>query len=349
MFAFVCNLGPESEICLPMTNPDESGVRPPITMARSVALNDFDQVRSSFSNWQGQIDQLSTGRFSGALRVVRGSIVRLLAIEGNQQVLLRGRDAADMFSVYTVSTGNAGSTWRGHRFSAGHIVAVGGDAEIEHNSARTTHNLGLTLRASDLTEAARVLLADNHERPLHTWAAFSPSPEIFDRLNRKLHSLLTLGVADPTVLGTPEGRRMEQECVRSVVATVFPASVRGPALSLPGRSQLIRRAEEFMRSRLGDPIGAIDLCRELRVSDRTLRLAFRERFGLGPMVYYKSLRLNAVRAKLREAPDASIAEIARATGFHHLGNFASDYRRQFGERPSQTDRSESRLPDMDCQ
>lgn len=97
-----------------------------------------------------------------------------------------------------------------------------------------------------------------------------------------------------------------------------------------------------MRSRLGDRVGVIDLCRELGVSDRTLRLAFRGRYGLGPMNYFKCLRLNAVRSRLKANPLVPIAELARGCGFHHLGNFAADYRRLFGERPSETPRS---IPD----
>jgi AraC family ethanolamine operon transcriptional activator len=97
---------------------------------------------------------------------------------------------------------------------------------------------------------------------------------------------------------------------------------------------LVRRAEEFMRSRLGHRFGAIDLCRELGVSDRTLRLAFRERYGLGPMAYYKALRLNAVRSRLKAGAVVAVAAAAREFGFHHLGNFAADHRRLFGEPPS---------------
>ena len=96
-----------------------------------------------------------------------------------------------------------------------------------------------------------------------------------------------------------------------------------------------------MRSRLSDPVGAIDLCRELEISDRTLRLAFRERYGLGPMAFYKGLRLNAVRSRLMAAQPVAVAAVARELGFHHLGNFAADYRKLFGERPSETDPSRS--------
>jgi len=102
-----------------------------------------------------------------------------------------------------------------------------------------------------------------------------------------------------------------------------------------------------MRSRLREPVGAIELCREIGTSDRSLRLAFRERYGVGPMVYYKYLRLNAVRSRIRSAPTVLIMEAAREFGFHHLGNFAADYQRLFGERPSETGRSRG-MPTRDA-
>jgi AraC family ethanolamine operon transcriptional activator len=100
----------------------------------------------------------------------------------------------------------------------------------------------------------------------------------------------------------------------------------------------VQQAEQYMRDRLVEPVGAIDLCRQLKVSDRTLRLAFRERYGIGPMGYYKRLRLNAVRTALRADPRMSVAAAAVTFGFHHLSNFAADYRRLFGENPSDTPR-----------
>lgn len=91
-----------------------------------------------------------------------------------------------------------------------------------------------------------------------------------------------------------------------------------------------------MRSRLHEPLGIVELCASLGVSARTLRRAFLERFGLGPMTYYRRIRLNATRAALKGSPPHGVAEVARQFGFHHLGNFAADYRCLFGERPSVT-------------
>jgi len=306
--------------------------------ARVIPLSDFSQASAMFASWRGQFEQISSGRFNGTLRVVRGGLVRIIVIEANQRVLIRGHDAGGLFSVYPVTDGNAGSVWQGRRLTPGQLVIHGTEAEADHYSARRTENMGVSLCPEALKEAARALLCIDVVPLPQTWTALSQPPEAFAGLNRQLAHFLSMGVADPTLLGTQEGHRFEQECVRSLVASLFARAAPQPALSQPARCLLVRRAEEFMRSRLSEPVGAIDLCRELGTSDRTLRLAFRERYGLGPMAYSRCLRLNAVRSRLRTNSLVAIADAAREFGFHHLGNFAADYRRLFGERPSETTR-----------
>lgn len=299
--------------------------------ATFIRLADVEAAGTLFANWQGRFEQISCGRFAGTLQVVRGSLVRIIGITANQRVRLRGHDVARLFSVFLVTDGNAGSLWQCRRLTPGQLVVDGTDAETDHCTARRTDNLGVSLPREDCEAAAAALLGTDAVTLPWSWAVLSPPPEAFANLRRRLSSLLSRGLADPFLLRTPEGDRLEQECVRALFASLFSAAAPQLALSLPARSLLLRRAEEFMRSRLGDRFGAIDLCRELGVSDRTLRLTFRERYGLGPMAYYKTLRLNAVRSRLKA--DA-VATAAREFGFHHLGNFAADYRRLFGESPS---------------
>lgn len=310
--------------------------QPVLPTARVIPLTDFDQLSPLFSNWQGRFEQLSSGRFEGMLRVVQGRTVRVLAIAGNQRVMLRGREAAKLFSVYPVIAENATSVWQGRRLRPGQLVVHGINADTNHTSARQTKDYGMSLRPEALQVAIRALLNSDDATLPPTWAALSPAPDAFDSLNRQLTRLLSMGVADPTLLESPEGHRLEQECVRSLVAALFSTAVPKQRLSLPGRTRLVRLAEELMRARIADPFGAVDLCRELSVSERTLRLAFRERYGLGPMAYYKCLRLNAVRSRLKSNALIAVATAAHENGFHHLGNFAADYRRLFGERPSET-------------
>jgi AraC family transcriptional regulator, ethanolamine operon transcriptional activator len=308
------------------------------TIARIIRLTDFEQLGPIFSNWQGRFEQLTAGPFRGTLQVLDTGCVRVTAIEGNQRVLLRGRDAAGQFSVHPVIAENASGVWQGCRLTPGQLVVLGADSEVHHCSARQTRALRISFKPKVWETAVQSLL--NMEEPLQwlTWAVATPQTKSFAELQRRLHQLLNIGLADPTILGTLECTRIEQECIRSVVAALVPGPVSDLRLSLPRRSRVLRNAEEFMRARLVDPVGAIDLCRELGVSDRTLRLAFQERYGLGPMGYYKFLRLNAVRTRLKSNPHTAIADAAREFGFHHLGNFAADFRRLFGERPSEARR-----------
>jgi AraC family ethanolamine operon transcriptional activator len=93
-----------------------------------------------------------------------------------------------------------------------------------------------------------------------------------------------------------------------------------------------------MQANLMTPLSVLELCRELGVSERTLHYAFQEFRGMSTMAYFKASRLNAVRQELKAAPasTASVHEIAQRWGFWHTGEFAADYRRLFGELPSQT-------------
>ena len=80
-----------------------------------------------------------------------------------------------------------------------------------------------------------------------------------------------------------------------------------------------------------------DLCRMAGTSERTLYYAFIDRFGIPPARFMKLFRLNRVRAALCGArPPISIADTANRWDFWHMGQFARDYRRLFGEAPSQT-------------
>ena len=93
-----------------------------------------------------------------------------------------------------------------------------------------------------------------------------------------------------------------------------------------------------MMGRLVDRLNVEDVCAEHDVSERTLRYAFQDRYGLGPMAYFKTQKLNALRRRLKAAGAAepSVNALAAQWGFDRTGNLAADYRRLFGELPSQT-------------
>ena len=81
-----------------------------------------------------------------------------------------------------------------------------------------------------------------------------------------------------------------------------------------------------------------DLCRAVGVGQRRLQLAFAEGLGISPMRYLKLRRLNAIHEQLvNTKPNPPlIKQVARRAGFTHMGKFAQDYKKVFGECPSET-------------
>lgn len=89
----------------------------------------------------------------------------------------------------------------------------------------------------------------------------------------------------------------------------------------------------------GDAPPDIDtLCRRLRTSRRSLQNGFRQVVDTTPVHYLRSLRLNAVRARLLATSPAAltVGQAATDAGFDHLSHFGARYRELFGELPSQT-------------
>lgn len=99
----------------------------------------------------------------------------------------------------------------------------------------------------------------------------------------------------------------------------------------------IRKALDHMRRSRGEPVTVAELAAACGVPERTLRKHFRRFVGLSPLAHLRRLRLAAARADLLACEGTlSVTEIATRHGFAHLGRFASDYARHFGEPPSAT-------------
>ncbi|MFZ2103249.1 MAG: helix-turn-helix domain-containing protein [Oricola sp.] len=127
------------------------------------------------------------------------------------------------------------------------------------------------------------------------------------------------------------------------VLHIATTQVDGATLSFNDRSralQIGRTARAFVDDRLEtDELPTVfDICEALDVSERTLQYAFREYVGLSPTAYLRTCRLNRVRAELTASgpQEATITQMAMRFGFLHLGRFAGDYKRMFGESPSAT-------------
>lgn len=112
------------------------------------------------------------------------------------------------------------------------------------------------------------------------------------------------------------------------------------------RAGIVRRGAQVIRRLVEDRRGysSQELCRILGVSERNLQLHFKQSLGISPKAWFRRQSLNLVRSELlRTGPQGrTVTEVAVDFGFNHLGRFAGDYRKLFGESPSRTRQNGSR-------
>ena len=98
-------------------------------------------------------------------------------------------------------------------------------------------------------------------------------------------------------------------------------------------------AREYIEAHLEKPLPIPEICAFAGISQRTLERAFAIEFGMSPVQYLRTIRLNEVHRILRkpvEDDDFYVTRVADRFGFNHLGRFSREYKQLYGELPSET-------------
>jgi AraC family ethanolamine operon transcriptional activator len=164
-------------------------------------------------------------------------------------------------------------------------------------------------------------------------------PESFPCLRVYLEQLYELLIQQSPLLQKPDFQQIVLADFLPLFIMALPAQrEQKVAAKFFRRSRLVKQADEYMRSHLDQPLTLTDLCKALDISSRALCYGFQEIFGMSPMAYLKTLRLQGVFRVLRAAQPSpkTVTETATQFGFYHLGFFSRDYKQMFGELPSET-------------
>lgn len=225
-------------------------------------------------------------------------------------------------------------------FSGGHAHVLEPNRAVKYASDDGTAfvvNIGLR----DLTEASSKL---SHSRERGPRARTMDLSLMTSRGAQFLRNVASLWAAAHESAAASESivlPEKQAEVVESfLLATSLSDSAADADISPPSRMTAtgLTRAEEWICANVCRPITRTELCEVADLNVRTLTRGFEHRYGLGPIAFTRARRLEATyRALLAAEPDsASVTDIAYDHGFAHLGRFAIEYRRAFGELPSTT-------------
>jgi AraC-like DNA-binding protein len=205
----------------------------------------------------------------------------------------------------------------------------------EEGGARLT----LVLTKDDLVRHLTTLL----DEPLAAPLEFQPSLNLTGGFGQRLARFITLAVLElegsDSLLRNPLAARDFVEFVMTGLLTSHPHNY---THALQHRCRPIapsdlKRAVDFIEANLNAPISLVEVAAAAGVPGRTLFHHFHRFLGVTPMHYVRRARLQRVHDRLcRAGSETSVTEAAVSCGFTHLGRFSAEYRKQFGESPSET-------------
>jgi len=118
--------------------------------------------------------------------------------------------------------------------------------------------------------------------------------------------------------------------------------------SLPNKIRIDKTCQKFSKiidyihGNLSEITTIYQICENTNIPERTIRRLINKKYDLSPKNYLNKLRLNEVRKNLKSnTKHFNISQAANDYNFWHMGQFGRDYKRLFGELPSDTLKSYS--------
>lgn len=310
----------------------------PLPGANSLRLFDADALTEAVRSSRLEHSQIEQGNFQAELK--RVDLGRLSVDSGcyTRKVIAGGDFPPDCVIVGCVLDSREEGCVNGFRFRRHDLIIFPEGAELDcvlpgATTWCTVQLSGILLEEAGCAETVfdRIKVLPGN-RPVNA--------QLVRLLDCLVHSRMPDTAADGNWQCTPslpdEETLLDQIRRLLVDYSSECISVRRP--SLRNRLSLVRRFEHKVRERIDTVIRIPELCTELGASQRTVENLVRDEIGMTPKQFCKVLRLNAIRRELLRNRTAheTIASIAGRNGINHMGRFAADYQRQFGEHPSET-------------
>ncbi len=318
---------------------DPPGVTPTPFVIRH-DFNDIDELGEVARAWDLDFRQLNRGGFRGSL-VQAGTPQLQIGRPRLQGVLHQHGSAPAGLRTFAISTdGKINLQWRGHEVGENCILVFPPSRELESISNPDFDMLLVSVTEDSLEAARRRLgIPGSEEATVGVEISFGQESKLAD-LRRWILGTLAAVTQDPSLLHDPEqAENAASEAADLIVRAVVKGCLDDEHHRSVRRRRLVEHAVRLARDNAQHIQSVTNLSQESGASIRTLRRGFQERFGVSPKAYLLAQRLIGTRRALRSATRQTlVTDVANSWGFWHMGQFAADYRRQFGELPSETRR-----------
>ena len=313
------------------------------TCHQTTSTSDLWEHERVLTGWHQTYDQLSKGKFSGRITEALIGDVQLFEEQTSQAVFENGPGRAGVVALGVFSSIEGPARWRGHEVGIDHVTALSDHAGLELCTPPNCTMLSITVPVGLVTTGEEPAAKDADQLLLNA-ANHVYSPSLALQVRHRLGTALRTMALHPHQFAQAEARdQLVSELVGLVDGYLCLATAGGGRPDAKKALHVVARAREYIEANTERPITVLELCERTRTARRTLQDCFTQVTGMSPAAYLKAIRLNGFHRSLKHAAGAgTIADIAATWGFWHMSQLSLDYKRLFGELPSETFRAAAR-------
>jgi len=301
---------------------------------------DFQDIEhlSRAIGWDLDFRQIDQGSLSARATLFGHSDIGVLRVDFDRSFHQIGRPPADLVTFGLPDKVSGVLRWSGVETPPGVLINFNFDKNLDCVSPAPFGGFVLSFSQDVLRTASGELgLGSNLFDRINASRFWDPEEHGISQLRQVLLALLKVA-SDDGDEGLKRWADVFNSDIVNLMVRILARDSLSPQLAGPMfRAAAMNRAVEILGNYNQFPINIEALCTMVGASWATLQRAFAQEFGVTPSSYIKSRRLAAVQSELiKRGSRVVISDVANRWGFWHMGSFASDYRKQFGELPSET-------------
>lgn len=220
------------------------------------------------------------------------------------------------------------------------VTSPGGPLRIrfDHDSPHLLIRIEERAMSAHLTR----LLAKSLSKPLIFDPEFDHATEAAMRWHTAVQLIHSEVFHPGSLIQRGQGIGAIEELLMSSLLQLQPSNYHDEFLQPPQpdqRKAVVQNAMNYIDDHLAERITMDAIAKTVHMSVRSVQQGFREELGMTPMTYVRERRLERVHEELTDAlpsDGVTVTAVAERWGFNHLGSFAVEYRKRWGEAPSDT-------------
>ena len=283
-------------------------------------------------DWTLTYNQVSSGRFESFLREISFDGIQVYEEKFRPSIFQRGEARSDSLCLGMFSQLSNNAIWMGKSVTGHEILSCSDRDEILLRTPENSAFYSLTIPFE--------LLGDQSFEAQHSQYSNVLPSRYSEKFYFKFIQLLNAILENQNFLAHEATKQQVKSDILDLSDQFLlhlNQHFEPTKISIQKAHQVVKKVCVLLQEQQDHCYSIDELCQMTFTSRRTLQNCFELMTGQSPAQFLKIMKLNAVRRALQSPNEQRcISDLAAHWGFWHLSQFSMDYKRLFGECPSQT-------------